>query len=159
MSDNPTVILAVPAQQEWQKPAQHYDRVITRYQFKIPNTSQFFNNILQNDEETFDIYGFLLPDFIFANPDALAMVVNRFIKFPEVSLVFGDYAVGEREHYLDPFDYRVQPDNTSIFIRGSLRKNIAFSDNVNMFAEMQMRLTQQGLLSMHVAEKLFEKNA
>jgi len=157
MSNNTKVVLAVTGQHEWPKPNQSYERVLTKFQFKEPNISKFFNNILHNQE--FDLYGFIKPGFSFCHDGVLEEIVTVFNSNENIGAMYCDYRIGEKQYYLDPFDYRISPPNTSVFINSKALTNLKFIDNDDMFANIFTQLINQKFLIIHIAQMLLESNA
>ncbi len=146
MPEHPSVIIGVPRQKKWTKPGQNYKGVLTKYQFKEPDTIKFFNSILHG--EPYDIYGFFAPEFEFAEPDSLTLIVDHFKKWPEIQAVYSDYSVKERQFYLEPYPF---PD-TTVFINGKARFLCQFLPVERTYENILLQIQQKGLLVKHLAE-------
>lgn len=157
ITNQPTVsrvVLAVPAQKKWSKPLQTHKEILTRYQVGKP-LSMFFNDVLHNNEETYDIYGFMQPNYWFNHNYSVERIVKKFQELPHVGAIYTDF-FDEKPNYLDPFSHKLQPLNTSIFINGRYRHMLQFATE-DVFSGMMLQMMQRGLLIIHIAEQLLRK--
>ena len=147
------VVLAVPMQKKWMKPEQTHKNIIARYQVGKP-LHVFFNEILVSSDE-YDIYGFLQPDYWFNQPDSMEKIVKKFQEYPQTCAIYTDF-VDRKPRYLSPYNPQIQPLNTSLFISGRFKNMISFPEQ-HMFEQVMFNMMHNGLLIVHIAEKLLCK--
>ena len=147
------VVLAVPMQNKWVKPEQSHKDITAHYQINKP-LHMFFNDILSKPEQ-YDIYGFLRPNYWFNHDYAMERIVEKFNEYPHICAIYTDF-VDKKPIYLSPYDPKIQPLNTSLFINSKFKNIIKFPAE-NMFEAVMLNIMHQGLLTVHIAEQLLCK--
>ena len=156
ISNQPTfsrVVLAIPTQKKWVKPIQTHQNIRAIYQVNKP-LDVFFNDILHNQDNVFDIYGFLKPNFWFNYDNSIEQIVKKFQQFPKTCAIYTDEETKKIE-YFESFNQYISPFNTSLFINGLYSSMLRF-DSDRPFENAILQMTQKGLLMIHLAEPLLK---
>ncbi len=153
MPNSPKVVLAVAGATNWPKPNQSYERVITKFQFKEPDLSKFFNQILRG-ADSFDLYGFIQQGFAFSSTNSLQKIIDLFQSNKNISGIYCDYKIDNKQFYLDAFYAGIPPINTSLFINNKIRNNLEFTNTDDLFKNMFMQIVNQQFLLIHMADCL-----
>lgn len=139
---------------------QEYDSLNIVYSpsqaLSIKEQSDFYNSIISSEQQNpKDIYGFVPLDHDFTSKKIVSTVVDFFNQDTLINVVITDfinkYSTFSEYHHSHPHNIN---DPCTIFIRGSLLKNINFSDSTTMFPDVIQQLVQQREIIFHIAEPL-----
>ena len=163
MSKSPSVVIAVGVQANIIKP-QTYTNLSTIYNpselLSAKSESDFYNHVIAtSDHDADSIYGFLSQNINLNYDDSIERIVTFFQRKEHINIIISDmmgaYNGFNSYQHIHP---NFINNDIPFFIRGSMLKQIKFSDENNAFQQTLTQLIQRGHIVFHIAEPLITRS-